>query len=216
MTMWTIQEFCSSTNNWGVEAVKLIAPPPVTPTTATPYTLPPVQISTDGVITGTVVNGSGFYDPGTGFSNRIAASFTGGIVVNSITYDSPTQVTLNLNTTGVQIGYYDVTITNPDGQSVTTTGILTIDNSLPVELASFTANALQNLGVKLDWRTESEVNNYGFEIERTNSIGNVISWEKIGFVEGHGNSNSPKASVSDRYYMRKYVYRLKQMIPRQV
>ena len=39
-------------------------------------------------------------------------------------------------------------------------------NPLPVELVSFTAKVLKSGGVKLDWRTETEVNNYGFEVER--------------------------------------------------
>ena len=36
-------------------------------------------------------------------------------------------------------------------------------NPLPVELASFSAVVLEN-AVKLNWRTETEVSNYGFEI----------------------------------------------------
>ena len=59
---------------------------------------------------------------------------------------------------------------------------------LPVELSSFTAK-LQGKSVLLKWITETEVDNYGFEIERTSAE----NWEKIGFVEGHGNSNSPKS-----------------------
>jgi len=63
---------------------------------------------------------------------------------------------------------------------------------LPVELTTFTANVNENK-VVLNWQTATEVNNYGFEIERSQTS-NVKSetWEKIGFVEGHGNSNSPK------------------------
>ena len=38
-------------------------------------------------------------------------------------------------------------------------------NPLPVELSSFSAIVLEN-AVKLNWRTETEVNNYGFEILR--------------------------------------------------
>lgn len=64
---------------------------------------------------------------------------------------------------------------------------------LPVELMSFSAT--HNNGViTLLWATATEKNNYGFEIERDNgqkSMGNN-AWQKIGFVEGHGNSNSPK------------------------
>ena len=60
---------------------------------------------------------------------------------------------------------------------------------LPVELTSFSASIIKN-GVKLNWETETEVNNYGFEIQR--SVNNTNAWENVGFVEGHGNSNSPK------------------------
>src|SRR5437764_14963217 len=31
MTMWTVQEFCDATNSYGVRVVKLLAPPPATP-----------------------------------------------------------------------------------------------------------------------------------------------------------------------------------------
>ena len=65
--------------------------------------------------------------------------------------------------------------------------------ALPVELTSFTANVIENK-VTLNWQTATEVNNYGFEVERSvisNEVRN-LSWEKVGFVEGHGNSISPK------------------------
>ncbi|MDF1611763.1 MAG: T9SS type A sorting domain-containing protein [Stygiobacter sp.] len=66
---------------------------------------------------------------------------------------------------------------------------------LPVQLTSFTADLYYN-NVKLNWSTATEVNNYGFEIER-NIVGTKLAlsekgWEKIGFVHGHGNSNSSK------------------------
>ena len=57
----------------------------------------------------------------------------------------------------------------------------------PVELTAFSALANGDK-VNLKWSTATEVNNYGFDVER--SSGNE-SWEKIGFVAGHGNSNSP-------------------------
>ena len=62
--------------------------------------------------------------------------------------------------------------------------------ALPVELTSFTANSSQN-GVILNWETSTEVNNYGFDIERK-LLDNDCEWKTLGFVEGHGNSNSPK------------------------
>ena len=90
-----------------------------------------------------------------------------------------------------------------------------IDAALPVELSSFTAKVLQSGGVQLDWRTETEVSNYGFEVERLQdyNIEKLQDWEKIGFVEGNGNSNSPKDySFKDNSAgYGKYAYRLKQI-----
>ena len=58
---------------------------------------------------------------------------------------------------------------------------------LPVELTSFNA-LVSNNNVKLNWQTATELNNYGFEIER--KVNNSSNWNKIGFVEGNGNSNT--------------------------
>jgi len=86
------------------------------------------------------------------------------------------------------------------------------DGPLPVELSSFSAINLEN-GVRLSWKTETEVSNYGFDIERTLSSSHNLIWEKIGFVEGHGNSNSPKdySFVDANIAAEKYSYRLKQI-----
>ena len=131
MTMWTIQEFCDATNSYGVRVVKLLAPPPATPTTIPPANLVAGVPSVNVVITGTSVAGSEFYDPGANIVgaepfNHISATVTGGITVNSVTYTDPTHVTLNISTVGAPPGPKDVTITNPDGQSSTGTGVLTV------------------------------------------------------------------------------------------
>jgi len=80
---------------------------------------------------------------------------------------------------------------------------------LPVELSSFSASVVGD-GVKLNWRTETEVNNYGFEIFRQAQDNR---WSLLGFVEGHGNSNSPKEYyfIDDNVTAGKYAYRLKQI-----
>lgn len=75
--------------------------------------------------------------------------------------------------------------------------LITANGVLPVELTSFTASSSSN-NVTLNWETATEVNNYGFNIERTETIEtnsqnpDDIQWETIGFVQGYGNSNSPK------------------------
>ena len=89
---------------------------------------------------------------------------------------------------------------------------------LPVELISFTAVILEGK-VILKWQTATEVNNYGFEIERkpipnpSQREGNNNIWQKIGFVQGHGNSNSPKNYffIDEQAQSGKSFYRLKQI-----
>ena len=79
------------------------------------------------------------------------------------------------NWSSTTTAYHDLTSTITSGQ-------------LPVELSSFTATENGN-SIELKWRTETEVNNYGFEIHRSTDR---TSWSKIGFVPGSGNSNAPK------------------------
>ena len=131
MTMWTIQEFCNATNSYGVRVIKLLAPPPATPTTVPPATVVAGVPSVNVVITGTSVAGSEFYDPGADIAGaepftHISATVSGGVTVNSVTYTDPTHVTLNISTVAAPVGAKDVTITNPDGQSTTGIGILTV------------------------------------------------------------------------------------------
>ena len=90
---------------------------------------------------------------------------------------------------------------------------LTFDNSgnggtLPVELVNFTSQVNQDR-VTLLWSTATEVDNFGFDIERYQS---ASVWNKIGFVKGSGNSNSFKFySFTDQPEGgTKFQYRLKQ------
>jgi hypothetical protein len=57
---------------------------------------------------------------------------------------------------------------------------------LPVELVSFTATGTRS-GAVLAWKTATEKNNFGFNVERR-TIGSSV-WNKIGFVAGHGTSD---------------------------
>lgn len=85
---------------------------------------------------------------------------------------------------------------------------------LPVELTSFSAIIIKE-GIELNWRTETEVNNYGFEIQRLEEFKNseLQNWKVIGFVEGYGNSNSPKEYnfLDENIHSGYYSYRLKQI-----
>ena len=52
---------------------------------------------------------------------------------------------------------------------------------LPVDLMSFTVE-LKNQQVYLNWQTASEINNFGFHVQRSR---NGVNWEVIGFVPSH-------------------------------
>jgi len=84
------------------------------------------------------------------------------------------------------------------------------DNSpLPVELSSFVSSVNGN-DVTLNWTTASEINNSGFDIERS-SVEN--QWSKVANVAGNGTTNeSSSYSYTDRSLNAGiYSYRLKQV-----
>ncbi len=80
---------------------------------------------------------------------------------------------------------------------------------VPVELIAFNAN-IQKRYVKLNWATSTEINNYGFDVERKTDKSH---YKKIGFVTG--NSTSTKVNhyqyVDNLTSPGKYYYRLKQI-----
>lgn len=62
---------------------------------------------------------------------------------------------------------------------------------LPVELTTFSAKYVDGK-IVLTWQTSTEVSNYGFRVERASTqLG--MTWKEVSFVQGHGNSNSPKS-----------------------
>jgi hypothetical protein len=103
----------------------------------------------------------------------------------------------------------EITALNLSGFSQFAVG--SVSSTTPVELVSFSAQILEGK-VKLAWETATEIDNYGFEIQRS-AGGGDFNFEKIGFVQGHGNSNSPKRySFSDDFPPAgKSLYRLKQI-----
>lgn len=84
---------------------------------------------------------------------------------------------------------------------------------LPVELISFTDSVISHT-VILKWRTVTEVNNYGFDIERSSSAPPVSgkTYTKVGSVMGHGTSNiSHDYSYQENPNRSSCYYRLKQI-----
>jgi hypothetical protein len=94
--------------------------------------------------------------------------------------------------------------------SVWTAPFTDIASDLPVEFSRF-SSSINNKKVELSWETATEINNYGFELER--KLEGYPDRINIGFVKGSGNSYSPKSySFTDSPFKAgTYTYRLKQI-----
>ncbi|MCX6157088.1 MAG: T9SS type A sorting domain-containing protein [Ignavibacteriae bacterium] len=88
--------------------------------------------------------------------------------------------------------------------------VASTNSPLPVSLSSFTSS-VKNNSVTLNWSTISEINNKGFEIERTEA--GINDYAKVGFVDGKGTTNQvSNYSFSDsKLNSGKYSYRIKQV-----
>lgn len=87
-----------------------------------------------------------------------------------------------------------------------------LTNIVPVELLAFTAS-VNNSEVQLLWSTASELNNQGFEIER--SINDADNFVTVAFVEGQGSSTEihyySYSDHPDLNGVNQLYYRLKQV-----
>ena len=163
-------------------------------------------------ITGNVNSVRPGLDIGTGYFTWIELNFT-------ISSTSDT-TSLTIASRSNAIGLYENHQNNPTTYVINdqplSSPVEILNEPLPVELTSFTADINSN-NVNLNWKTATEVNNNGFEIQRAAVRGQrseVISWEKIRFVKGHGNSTSLKEySFTDKNLTggAKFAYRLKQI-----
>ena len=62
---------------------------------------------------------------------------------------------------------------------------------LPIQLASFTGHEVPGRGVQLDWTTLSEINNYGFNVQRRRASDSIFTELANAFIPGHGTTNIP-------------------------
>ncbi len=120
--------------------------------------------------------------------------------------------TWTIQTYGTTNILYGVSFTDADyGTVVGDNGIIlrTTNGGVPVELTFFTASYGHN-AVNLNWTTATEINNRGFEIQRS---ANKQAWSIIGFVEGNGTTTEPKFySFKDKDITTgTYKYRLRQI-----
>ena len=99
---------------------------------------------------------------------------------------------------------------DPTNGGISIDGCMISSGLLPVELVDFDAEVRNDL-IHLSWSTASEINNEGFEIERSTDGRN---FDFIAFAEGHGNTTIMKDySYKDDNVKegQTYYYRLRQV-----
>lgn len=139
----------------------------------------PLSISANGGNGGSVVNGTPHGAGGGGAQ--------GAIYVTSSNTFTNTTISTN-NGSGGNASTGGSPPTGGSGGGTSGSGVITGTTSspLPVELIHFYAEQKNKTEVVLTWQTASEKNNAGFEVLHSFNGG---QWEKIGFVNGKGNSD---------------------------
>ena len=119
---------------------------------------------------------------------------------------APNNYTFNL--TGIKDALECTSIGTPNLQTLNVTSVDC--GTLPVSLINFSATPGTS-SVTLRWSTSSEINNLGFEVQR--SIDGSGGWTTLSFVTGAGTSNSIQkySYVDENLIARRYYYRLKQV-----
>ncbi len=140
----------------------------------------------------------------------ITLDFPAGNVLN--TFPGTVQIRVITSNGPVTNGDYTINITGegPNGTPVhRRTVILSVQNPIPVEFVSFSAISNNNT-VLLSWKTATEINNQGFEIQRKRD---GSDWNKVGFVAGYGTTTEVQSySYRDENLPSdRYLYRLKQI-----
>jgi hypothetical protein len=164
-------------------------------------------------VTSLGVNENGGGDP-PGFD--IGSTYTSWVQLNFTILNPAVTTSLTIDNTTNAIGLFNNYQNEPIGAGITNQTLTApeniIDAGLPVELSAFNAKYDEKGKVDLNWVTKTEVQNYGFYVERSINEGD---WNSLTFIEGHGNSNSPKEySYTDKDLFAggsKFQYRLKQV-----
>ncbi|MBL6917045.1 MAG: T9SS type A sorting domain-containing protein [Balneolaceae bacterium] len=149
--------------------------------------------------------------PLTFFKTQTAAFDPNTDLVNGDFTFTPTY--LNIKTSGTTNGltYYELDGITSFSGGTGGFGVNDGGSSLPVELISFNAKAVDNQYIQLDWATATEINNDGFEVLRST---NGIDFERIAWMDGHGNSTETNEYVFRDHGVNKgvsYYYQLKQI-----
>ncbi len=162
------------------------APWPYNPTT-TGYV---VDAGKDTSVTGTSMSLTGFVginDAPLSALPVIWEKVEGG----SVTFSNPTSrnTTVNFSQTGTyrfRFSAYDYsTVADKKYYTLIDDIVVTVSSLIPIELSSF-KGVIKDKTNELTWITASEINNKGFDIERSDD---AKRWQRLDFIEGKGNSS---------------------------
>ncbi len=154
MTMWTFTEYAPTTNAWGVRAGQFKAPAPAAPTLAS---IPTCGATTTIIINGTSTNNTEFFDPGLdaggpGFKHIGVSVSPSTILVNNIIFVTPTQIKADFTVpASAAPGPYTVTVTNPDGQTSSTTFSLSCSGVTCSAPTGLTSSAITSTTTTVSW-----------------------------------------------------------------
>ena len=85
--------------------------------------------------------------------------------------------------------------------------------ALPIQLASFTGNVVNSTTISLQWMTLSELNNYGFFVQRRRSDEPEFTTLANSFIPGHGTTVEPQyyGYTDNQVLPGSWYYRLQQI-----
>ncbi|MEO8168571.1 MAG: T9SS type A sorting domain-containing protein, partial [bacterium] len=101
---------------------------------------------------------------------------------------------------------------NDAAQSMGAAWVFIHDTVLPIQLVNFTGTH-ESHTVRLNWTTLSEINNYGFEIQKSDTTQEHYLTVSNSFIPGHGTTNEPQhySFVDSNVTPSPWYYRLKQI-----
>jgi len=167
---------------------------------------PDVSAPGSGTTSTNIGGGYGSFGGTSGATPHVAG--TVALVLSINPNLTPAQVSMIIQTTSVEKGAAGKDNRYGAGRIDAYEAYLLALAMIPVELSSFTAEATSE-GVKLNWSTATELNNLGFEIERSND---GVEFYTIGFIEGNGTTTEVQTySYTDKIESGTYSYRLKQV-----
>lgn len=128
-----------------------------------------------------------FMDFASPVPNGSAAALDGNAAANRVLLSQTFSVTIAAGEE-IMLRWVDIDHAGADhGMAIDDFSVSFSLTLLPVELVNFRAQ-LRNDIVELRWKTVTEKNNFGFEVQRKAGNG---AWADVGFVAGQGTSNTP-------------------------